>query len=396
MFVIENSGMRMDFEFLEEEQKPLVLVVEDDPITRQLHQGILGKENRIEAVESGADALQVLAELMPDAIVLDVEMPGIDGFETCRRIREESNLPIIVVTAHNSLESQLEAFEAGANDIVHKPVNSSLLLRKVALAINTHQSYQRLQQERNSLQSMAMNFLASVGETGTLLNFLRTSIQCRSHIDLAQRMSETAQGLGMHCFGVIRTSNGNHYFRSDGEPSSLEKSVLEKVSQMGRIFQFKSQLVVNYDHVSLIATNVPSNDAEVAGKFKDNLCILAETAESLTENVEMRKASIARAEQLQIALLGAAKAVENLRSEHRQMMNDTRVLLQDLINSVESSFSWLGATTDQEHAINNMMNQSVQNVLDLLATKGQFESEFRALLDSLGGGANKENDLELF
>lgn len=386
----------MDFELLEEEQKPLVLVVEDDPITRQLHQGILGKENRVEAVESGADALQVLTELAPDAIVLDVEMPGMDGFETCRRIREESNLPIIVVTAHNSLESQLEAFEAGANDIVHKPVNSSLLLRKVALAINTHQSYQRLQQERNSLQSMAMNFLASVGETGTLLNFLRTSIQCRSHIDLAQRMSETAQGLGMHCFGVIRTANGNHYFRSDGEPSSLEKSVLEKVSQMGRIFQFKSQLVVNYDHVSLIATNVPADDAEVAGKFKDNLCILAETAESLTENVEMRRASIARAEQLQVALLGAAKAVENLRSEHRQMMNDTRVLLQDLINSVESSFSWLGATTDQEHAINNMMNQSVQSVLDLMATKGQFEGEFRALLDSLGGGANKESDVELF
>ena len=378
-------------------EKPLVLVVDDDRTSRMLHKAILASEYTVETAESGNDALQLLGELSPALIVLDVEMPGLNGYETCRRIRETSITPVIFVTSHTSLESQLEAFESGANDIVTKPITADLFLRKAALAIQTHANYQRLQQEKSSLQSMAMGFLSSVGETGALLNFMRSSVQCRSYFELASRLSEAAQALGMQCYGVIRTSAGNQYFRSEGEPSGLEKAVLEKVSSMGRIFQFKSQLVVNYEHISMIVTNVPNDSPEQTGKFKDNLCILAETAESLTENVEMRQESMARAEQMQIALIGAVAAVESLQGQHRQMLADTRLLLQELIDNVERSFSWMGATTDQENSINNTMNQSVQQILHLLATRGQYESEFSALLGALRGNENNNGgDVDLF
>lgn len=385
----------MTFEFDTADQ-PLVLIADDEPMARTLHATILKKEFRVEVVESGSDVLQVLDSLKPDLILLDIEMPGLDGYETCRRIREQGSLPIIVVTGHDTLESQLEAFEAGANDLIQKPVSADLLLRKAGLAIDTHQNYQRLLQEKNSLQSMAMNFLSSVGETGSLLNFLRTSIQCRSYIELAHRLSEAMQNLGMQCYGVIRTATGNQYFRSEGEPSPLEKSVLSQVASMGRVFQFKSQLVVNYDHVSMIATNAPIHSDEETGKFRDNLTILAEAAESLVENVEMRQASVQRAEQLQVAMIGASAAVESLRHEHRLMMTDTRLLLQELVDKVEGSFSWLGATTDQENAINDLMNESVQNILAMLSTRGQFEAEFSALLGALHGTTGSSDDIELF
>jgi anion-transporting ArsA/GET3 family ATPase len=111
----------------------------------------------------------------------------------------------------------------------------------------------------------------------------------------------------------------------------------------------------------------------------------------------MRQESMARAEQMQIALIGAVTAVESLQNQHRQMLADTRILLQELIDNVERSFSWMGATTDQENSINNTMNQSVQQILHLLATRGQYESEFSALLGALRGNENNNGgDVDLF
>lgn len=387
--------MNQETNIPQKDKAGLVLVVDDDRSTRAYHEAILAKEYNVETAESGNDALQMLGELSPDLIVLDIEMPGLDGFETCRRIRESSIVPIIFVTAHNSLESRLEAFEAGANDVITKPISHDLMLMKAGRAIQTHLSYQRLHLEKESFQSMAMNLLSSVDETGILLNFLRNSIQCRSYYELAARLAEAARLLEMQCYGVIRTSTGDQYFRSDGEPTGLEKDVLSKVSTMGRIFQFKRQLVVNCTHVSIIATNAPIESPEKASIFRDNLTMLTETAEALAENVEMRQESMARAEQLQIALMGASNAVHSLQDQHRQMLADTRMLLQELVDNTEKSFSWLGTTTEQEVAINNTMNQSVEQILELLSTRGQFETEFATVLGSLRG-PESQGDVDLF
>lgn len=379
----------------QENKAGLVLIVDDDRTTRAYHQAILAREYEIETAESGNDALQMLGELSPDLIVLDIEMPGLDGYETCRRIRETSSVPIIFVTAHNSLESQLEAFQSGANDILTKPIAHDLLLMKAARAIQTHLSAQRLHLEKNSFQNMAMNLLSSVDETGVLLNFLRSGIQCRSYFELSMRLVEAARTMGMQCYGVIRSSSGNHYFRSEGESTGLEKEVLAKVSTMGQLFQFKTQLVVNCDHVSIISTNVPIGEPEKAAHFSENLRQLAEATESLAENVEMRQESMARADQLQVALMGASGAVHSLQEKHRQMLADTRMLLQELVQNIENSFSWLGATTDQEVAINNTMNQSVEKILELLTTRGQFETDFATVLGALRG-PQSQGDVDLF
>lgn len=387
--------MAQDSSTPQENKAGLVLVVDDDRTTRTYHRAILAQEYAVEIAESGNDALQMLSELSPDLIVLDIEMPGLDGYETCRRIRETSSVPIIFVTAHNSLESQLEAFQSGGNDILTKPIAHDLLLMKAARAIQTHLSSQRLHLEKSSFQNMAMNLLSSVDETGTVLNFLRGGIQCRSYFELSMRLAEAARSMGIQCYGVIRSSSGNHYFRSEGESTGLEKEVLAKISTMGERFQFKTQLVVNCAHVSIISTNVPIGEPEKATNFGENLHQLAEATESLAENVEMRQESMARAEQLQIALMGASGAVQSLQERHRQMLADTRMLLQELVDNTEKSFSWLGATTEQEVAINNTMNQSVEKILELLSTRGQFEDDFATVLGALRG-PQSQGDVDLF
>ena len=373
-----------------------VLVAYDDPTAALLSRAALAGDDFLPTIVDRGDlALSAFQRESFDIALLDVEMPGLNGYETCRKIRESSNLPILFVTAHNSLESQLEAFDAGGNDIICKPVAQNILLFKATLAIRTHSGHQRLLEEKNSLQTMAMGFLSSIGESGVLLTFLRTSIHCRTYESLAEKLVDAARDLGIQCYGSIRHAGGQVKFRTEGESSPLEEAVLSQLSSMGRIFQFKRQLVVNYENVSIVVSNVPLDSDEKAGAIRDNVAILAETAEALCDNVSMRQESMMRAEQLQIALISAASSVETLRKKHAMVMGDTRLLLQELIDNIEKAHSWLGTTTDQEIAISNTMDYSVLKILNLLSTSGQFNDEFDHLLGALNG-PQSESEADLW
>lgn len=377
-------------------QRKRVLVVDDDRLFRALIEKALAERFDVASAGSGEEALAHFGETQADLIVLDVEMPGMNGFAVCRKIRETSRVPIIFVTAHDTLEYQLEAFDAGGNDIVTKPLSLPVLQRKVELAIQTHAEYQQLSDEKQQLQSMAMNFLSTVGQNGVLMNFVRSSIQCRIHQALADNLVGAMRELGLQSFGVIRHSAGQEAFRTEGEPTRLEADILEKLSSMGRMFQFKKQLVINYDRVSIAVNNVPDNDPECAGNIRDQVAVLAETSEALCDNVAMRQESMERAEQLQMALFKAVSAVESLRERHQGMLADTRILLQELVDVIEKAYSWLGTTLDQEEKISQMMDHSVQRILNLLATRGQYDTEFDQVLQALRGTNQTTGDTDLW
>jgi DNA-binding response OmpR family regulator len=81
--------------------------------------------------ECGEDALEMLKKEKPDIILLDIALPGIDGHETARRIRESSRVPIIMISARQSAEEKAKAFVAGADGYVTKPVGAKELTARV-------------------------------------------------------------------------------------------------------------------------------------------------------------------------------------------------------------------------------------------------------------------------
>jgi DNA-binding response OmpR family regulator len=374
-----------------------VLVVDDDRGARTLHRAILSKQFGVVTVPSGEEALEICRQRLPDLVLLDIEMPGLGGLETCRRLRELTDVPVIFVTGHESIEEHLMAYDVGGNDIIIKPVQSEILLRKVMLAIQHHRKAANLVEEKESLQRMAMGFLSSMGQNGTLLNFMRASISCRSHRELAEKLLEATQDLGLQCSVSIRHESGSTVASYMGRPSALECSILEQSPMMGRIFQFKRRLAVNYKRVSLIVGNMPDEEteSELAGQLRDNIAILAETTEALCENVDMRIESRERAEQLQVALGGAVASVESLRKQYAMTLNDTGVLLQQIVDDVERMFSWLDANQEQERSISQIVQRSTRRIVEMLAERGDFDKQFDQVLDALRGGSH-QNEVELF
>ena len=100
----------------------LLLIEDDDAIRTGLELALTRQGHQVSAAASGEDGLKLFKEKRPDLIVLDVMLPGIDGFEVCRRIRRTDQLPIILLTARSDDIDVVVGLESGADDYVVKPV----------------------------------------------------------------------------------------------------------------------------------------------------------------------------------------------------------------------------------------------------------------------------------
>ena len=110
-----------------------ILIVEDNPELAGLLCDFLRGENyTVSVADSGEKALKLYEQYGAKLIVLDVMLPGMDGFAVCRKIREESNTPILIVSAKTGKEDKLSGLTLGADDYIEKPYDIDIMLAKIA------------------------------------------------------------------------------------------------------------------------------------------------------------------------------------------------------------------------------------------------------------------------
>ncbi len=115
-----------------------MLVVEPDPACRSLLQRIVAKCNySCQCVEDGAAALRAVAEANPALMLLALMLPDMDGFDVCRQLRQESTIPLIIITSRRSEVDRICAFELGADDYVTKPFRPAELLWRIRTLMHT-------------------------------------------------------------------------------------------------------------------------------------------------------------------------------------------------------------------------------------------------------------------
>lgn len=110
---------------------PTIAVVEDNADNRLLLQAILGEDYDLVEYENGADALAGFSKARPDLVLLDISLPGMDGNEILKRIRQDSSLkalPVVALTAHAMSGDRERFLAAGFNDYVTKPIVDETLL----------------------------------------------------------------------------------------------------------------------------------------------------------------------------------------------------------------------------------------------------------------------------
>ena len=136
-------------------ETPLVLVVDDDAGTRLLARSALeGGGLRVIEAADGAEALETLQRVVPDLVLLDFNLPQVDGVTVCNRIRaseETEHTPVMMVTSNDDLDSIDRAFAAGATDFVTKPVQWRVLVTRVRFVLRARRAMRELSENRKQL-----------------------------------------------------------------------------------------------------------------------------------------------------------------------------------------------------------------------------------------------------
>ena len=127
-----------------------ILVVDDEPNIREIVGLYLERAGfRVRLAADGPAALQALTVDLPDLVILDVMLPGIDGFEITRRLRREGSTPVILLTARREEADRIEGLELGADDYVVKPFSPQELVSRVRAVLRRTQSVERAPAERD-------------------------------------------------------------------------------------------------------------------------------------------------------------------------------------------------------------------------------------------------------
>lgn len=129
-------------------ERPTVLVIDDEPFNLSLMDGVLGKYYNIQKASNGSAALELAYANPPDLILIDVMMPLMDGFEVCRRLKNNAatmHVPVIFITAKNEIKDEELGFSVGASDFIHKPISAPIVVARVRthLKIKFMQDYLR-------------------------------------------------------------------------------------------------------------------------------------------------------------------------------------------------------------------------------------------------------------
>lgn len=145
-----------------------ILVADDNPANVKLLEGLLGFHGyEVEAALDGEAALASIRARVPDLLLLDVLMPGLDGYEVCRAVRSDpalAMLPVVMVTALEDREERVRGLEAGADDFLSKPLNPPELLARVRSLLRIRRLYETVQRQAAQLAVWNRTLEARVAE----------------------------------------------------------------------------------------------------------------------------------------------------------------------------------------------------------------------------------------
>ena len=138
------------------EETATILVVDDEPRNvRILQIQLEARGYTVLTAGDGADALEIIADKPPDLILLDINMPKVDGFQVVKRVRADKKtefIPIIMITAlRDTHENRIKAVEAGADDFIEKPFNSFEVMARIKSLLRIKLYHDRLEQHNERL-----------------------------------------------------------------------------------------------------------------------------------------------------------------------------------------------------------------------------------------------------
>lgn len=362
-----------------------VLVVDDAPDNRLILESMLSQSYQVSSVESGEACLEFCQQDVPDVIVLDVEMPGLDGYDTCKALRNLSDtatVPVIFATGKDTQEERLTGFEVGGNAYLTKPINNDALIEQIERSQLTRRAAIQAQNDANNAMNVAMEAMTSSSELGQIIEFVKQVQETERRINVAQLLVSAMADFGLNIAVYIPDAKDPFCNCMEG---SLEAKLMQKAyPQPGRILSFGIRTIVKSDVLVMLVKNMPIHDEAKYGRFKDHLAVMLTIAEgrilAIRSQLESHSEQVALLEHVINTTKGSVQSVNQAFDKHD---NTVKSVMLDMITELESLLFGLGLDEDQEETLMRLVYNSSEKLSATEKSKQQLTVVTQSIIDGL-------------
>ncbi len=366
--------------------KERILAVDDSPTNQKIIKNLLQEQYGLYQASSGQECLEMVINCQPDLILLDVEMAGLNGYETCAKLRGlvyTEHIPILFLSGHCTVAEKLKGYEVGGDDYITKPFSGAEVLAKIEKNLCHKEDKDKLGKDAEEAAAVALAAMGGSSYLGLCLRFLEQSFVMDNFTELARLLLDTTNDYGINCSVQLRLGGEVISLEADGEVRELEATLLSQLAEAGRYREFGGRAVINFEHISLLIKNMPIDDEARYGVIKDQLIILLQAAESrissLVTDIEVKRQRTL----LEQVMTKTRDVLRTTDEKFVTMMTEGAGLIDNLVSDLEDAVDGLDLLEYQEKSILAVGGKCMQNSAVVFSNVLKLDSQFSKILGEL-------------
>ncbi len=375
-----------------------ILVVDDDKLSRKIiGRALVEDDFELDYAVDGKEGITKAVDNTPDIIVLDVEMPGMSGYEVCKHIRSTSqiaNIPIVFLSSHSSLRERMQGYEAGGDDYLIKPFEKEDLVLKLRVLVRYREEQKRLRSEFEQAQKTAMIAMTGSSELGIAMQFVEKSYGLHDHEPLAEALLEVCRQFQLNCVAMILTDREPVWKTNEEAIKPLEKEMMDMFDRSQRLIDFGGRTIVNFLNVSLLIRNMPLDDMDRYGRMKDLLPMLLAAVDSKLNVIKAESGLANQSNELMSAFKQIRSQLYHLAKALIVKQNDSEILLNTMVTELNTDLLRMGLDDDQESHLLNMIDSAIEEAIEKLDANDTMHRVFTDILSNLKKVTDKQEQLQ--
>ncbi len=367
--------------------RALILCVDDEPVNLMILEELLQDSYELTSAKSGEGCLQQVELQKPDLILLDVNMPDIDGLETCARLKADpdtAEIPIIFVSALASQDELMACYEAGGDDYITKPFSEEILQKKIEIVLASQQSKQELRKISDKAVAALQSNLSLTEELGMVVKFLHQCQTADTLDELAHNVFECLREFELDSSLLILDEPENRIWFSDDIDRPMESQILESLRGQDRVVSFGTRLALSTDHATILVRNLPTTREQV-DRVREHLSILIEALDTRIHAMQSQMLLDERGDLLSRVLQATRDNLDQLDELHQRQKTRSAEILTTMSKALDKALLRFDLTEKQQAALQRIVATTAEQCESMHDDGMEIDEQFRKIIEELAG-----------
>ena len=374
-----------------------VLIIDDDIVVRKSLAKSLSIHYQILSAVNGEQGIEMVAQEQPDIVLLDVEMPGMNGYEVCDKLKHNSStqdIPVIFLSSRSNLRERMLGYEMGGTDYIVKPCDTEELLAKLKSLDSSRAQQKKLSHQVAQATQTAFSAMKGSSELGLAIQYIEATYLLNSYDSIALKFLEVTSSIALNCTLIFKTRSGDLFYSNRGSLSPLEQQLVKTLFADGRRFiDFGCRTQINYPRVGLLVKNMPLGNPQDYGRYKDFLPTMLGSTDAKIKSLDTEQALVEQTRNITNSFNIVRQTLEQVGGSLRGNQHDVLQLLQGMIAELEVRIPTMGLDDDQEKYLISRLDQAIESTRVIIDGGTSAENAFQTVCRLLEHLAERQNKL---